>query len=62
MDLILKILKILWRIIRALLIIILAVAGMVISVVIWPLYIFAAIFCPTISAYVLVKIHTTNVW
>ena len=62
MDLILEILKILWRIIRALLIIILAIIGMVLSIVIWPLYVLGPIFFPNISWYLVGKLGTVKVW
>ena len=62
MDLLLKILKILWRIIRALLIIILAIAGMVICSAVWPLWILVVILAPELCSVILNKLGEVKVF
>ena len=62
MDLLLKILKILWRIIRALLIIILAIAGMVIASAVWPLWILVVILAPELCSVILNKLGEVKVF
>ena len=62
MDLILKILKILWRIIRALLIIVLAFLCMVIGSAIWPLFIIAVVLAPQLCAVIWNKMGEIKVW
>ena len=62
MDLLLKILKILWRIIRALLITVLALLIMIIGAAILPLWIIAVILAPELCSVILNKLGEVKVF